>query len=387
MYYNIFAERDATIYEKYPEQNTGIDQILELTKIASGSIFDGFYQSNTYNSRILIDFGSQISEISNSIDQGEIPTISEGTRFYLNLRATNAESLPISYSLMAYPVSESWVNGTGNFDDVPIAKNGVSWRYRDGSAGDASPLTSTFWNTASAQGQNTGQTEIKGGGTYITASHASQAFNYESPDIRMDVTDIVERWITGSVDNGKITNYGFILKRPYEDEKSAKVFGELQFFGTNTNTIYVPRLEVAWSDSNVYNPALQNEVSAEDNSMVVYFKNLQEKYKEASNTQLRLNARPKYPTKTYSTASFYQTPFYLPTSSYYAIKDATTEETIIDFNTTYTKISSDANGNYFNFRMNGLLPERTYRILIKTEKSGSELTQIHDNGYYFRVVR
>ena len=114
MYYNIFVERDATIYEKYPEQNTGIDQILELTKIASGSIFDGFYQSNTYNSRILIDFGSQISEISNSIDQGEIPTISEGTRFYLNLRATNAESLPISYSLMAYPVSESWVNGNGN---------------------------------------------------------------------------------------------------------------------------------------------------------------------------------------------------------------------------------------------------------------------------------
>ena len=28
-----YAEKDTTLYEKYPTQNTGIDQILELTKI------------------------------------------------------------------------------------------------------------------------------------------------------------------------------------------------------------------------------------------------------------------------------------------------------------------------------------------------------------------
>ena len=36
MYYHIFTDRDATIYEKYPERNTGIDQILQLSKVASG---------------------------------------------------------------------------------------------------------------------------------------------------------------------------------------------------------------------------------------------------------------------------------------------------------------------------------------------------------------
>ena len=378
-----FAERDATIYERYPQMNTGIDSILEITKVQSGSFYYGEYQSNTYNTRALIDFGTQITAISTSVASGDIGSVQR--KFYLNLRAIDATAAEASYSLKAYPVSQSWNKGNGNFDNVPEIRDGVSWYYRD------NDVNQTYWGKV-GHNANTmlGHAEtIQGGGAWITGSgyEASQSFENESPDIRMDVTDIVERWITGSADNGKITNYGFILKRPYEDEKSATVFGELQFFGTNTNTIYVPRLEVAWNDISVYNPALQNEVSAEDNSMVVYFKNLQEKYKEASNTQLRLNARPKYPTKTYSTASFYQTPFYLPTSSYYAIKDATTEETIIDFNTTYTKISSDANGNYFNFRMNGLLPERTYRILIKTEKSGSELTQIHDNGYYFRVVR
>ncbi len=29
MYQLYFAERDTTLYEKFPDQNTGIDQILE----------------------------------------------------------------------------------------------------------------------------------------------------------------------------------------------------------------------------------------------------------------------------------------------------------------------------------------------------------------------
>ena len=383
MIFQYFAQRDATIYERYPQMNTGIDSILEITKVTSGSYYYGEYQSNTYNTRVLLDFGTQITEISKSVASGEIGSISR--KFYLNLRAIDASSMEVSYSLSAFPISESWAQGNGNFDNIPEIRDGVSWYYKD------NDVNQTYWGKT-GHNANTmlGHAETtQGGGAWITGSgyEANQSFDTTSPDVRMDVTDIVERWITGSVADGRVSNYGFIIKRPYEDEKSSAVFGELQFFGTNTNTIYVPRLEAAWNDISVYNPALQNEVSAEDNSIVVYFKNLQEKYKEASKTKFRIGARPKYPAKTYSTASFYQTDHYLPTSSYYAIKDAQTEETIIDFSNTYTKISSDSKGNYFNFRMQGLMPERTYRILIKTEKSGSDITQIHDNGYYFRVVR
>ena len=382
MYYNIFAERDATIYEKYPEQNTGIDQILELTKIASGSIFDGFYQSNTYNSRILIDFGSQISEISNSIDQGEIPTISEGTRFYLNLRATNAESLPISYSLMAYPVSESWVNGTGNFDDVPIAKNGVSWRYRDGSAGDASPLTSTFWNTASAQGQNTGQTEIKGGGTYITASHASQAFNYESPDIRMDVTDIVNLWFTGSSD--RITNNGIIIKRPDSDENSGVTYGTLQFFSKDTHTIYVPKLEICWDDSSIND----NGTQITSNTYVPYIKNIKAEYRRSDIARFFVGVRPEFPSRSYTTSSFYLTGDTLPLSSSFEILDSITNEVLMTdtdiFSDSKTKISQTAAlGSFFDLRMDSFMPERYYKIKLKCRRTND--TQTFDD-FYFKVV-
>jgi hypothetical protein len=61
MYQLYFAERDTTLYENFPTQNTGIDQILELTKVASGSKLNGIIQANTTNTRFLIDFGSQIS--------------------------------------------------------------------------------------------------------------------------------------------------------------------------------------------------------------------------------------------------------------------------------------------------------------------------------------
>ena len=97
MYRTFYAERDTTIYEKEPKRNTGIDQILELTKIASGSKLNGIIQQSQYNSRILIDFGSEITTLTTAISNGEIPSWNNsnitwhyddgykyGTTFYLN---------------------------------------------------------------------------------------------------------------------------------------------------------------------------------------------------------------------------------------------------------------------------------------------------------------
>jgi hypothetical protein len=61
-----------------------------------------------------------------------------------------------------------------------------------------------------------------------------------------------------------------------------------------------------------------------------------------------------------------------------------TDEFIINFDTQYTQISSDANGNYFDVYMNGLEPERYYAVLIKTIINGSTL--IFDDQYYFKVI-
>jgi hypothetical protein len=61
-----------------------------------------------------------------------------------------------------------------------------------------------------------------------------------------------------------------------------------------------------------------------------------------------------------------------------------TDEFVINFDTQYTQISSDVTGNYFDVYMNGLEPERYYKILIKTIIDGSTL--IFDDHYYFKIV-
>ena len=71
--YQIYAERDATIYEKHEYRNTGIDQILEIKSTKSGSRPDDLFLTDTVNSRILVSFaGSQFTALSQSIVDGEI---------------------------------------------------------------------------------------------------------------------------------------------------------------------------------------------------------------------------------------------------------------------------------------------------------------------------
>lgn len=58
---------------------------------------------------------------------------------------------------------------------------------------------------------------------------------------------------------------------------------------------------------------------------------------------------------------------------------------VIDFDTTFTKISRNTTGNYFDIYMEGLEPERYYRVLIKSEIDGS--TNVIDENLVFKVIR
>ena len=86
MIYRIYAQKDSTIYEPSQRkvQNTGGDQILEISKIfdeETNSVWLG-------NSRVLIKF--DLSSISQSIANNEI---SNTNKFYINL--TSAEEKEI----------------------------------------------------------------------------------------------------------------------------------------------------------------------------------------------------------------------------------------------------------------------------------------------------
>ena len=123
MFYSIFPEKDATLYEISSSQNTGLDEILELKNTqatAAGATVP-------YNSRILLKF--DVTAVSQSIVDGDI---NSNAKFYLRLYTTKAEELPLSYSLETFPVSQSWEMGTGRYYNFPKTTEGTSWKYRDG---------------------------------------------------------------------------------------------------------------------------------------------------------------------------------------------------------------------------------------------------------------
>ena len=86
------------------------------------------------------------------------------------------------------------------------------------------------------------------------------------------------------------------------------------------------------------------------------------------------------------TSSVYLNNKALPSTSYWSIKDLDTEEIVVDYDTTYTKISCDNNSNYFDVYMNGLEPERYYKILIKSIFANKEVV-VFDKDYIFKVIR
>jgi len=378
MYRIFYAEKDATLYERYPEQNSGIDQILELTKNASGSKIEGKIRNKTYNSRILIDFGSEITSLTTAVTNGKIPPIGTGessASVYLSLKSSDASDLLQTYNLQAFPISQSWENGNGYKNDTPKTTNGASWYYRN------SKDQATYWETGSVQynWQPSATEKELGGGTWITGSlyQASQSFENQIPDIRMDVTDIVNKWV-----DGNISNHGFIIKRTQEDELSGDVLGSIKFFGRESHTIFVPRLEVIWDNTLFANTSSAQIIS---DSYVPYFKNIKSEYKTSEIAKFRIGVRPEFPSKTYVTSSYYLTGERLPTSSFYRILDTETKETIISYDTLGTKIDCDSNGSFFKLRMDSFMPERYYEIELKIERDGGDDIQVFDN-FYFKVV-
>jgi hypothetical protein len=102
--------------------------------------------------------------------------------------------------------------------------------------------------------------------------------------------------------------------------------------------------------------------------------------------QFRISARDQYPVRSFSTSSVYLNNKCLPSSSYWAIQDMKTQDMVIGFDDNYTKISCDSQGSFFNLYINGLQPERYYKIIIKSLLNSKE-SVTSDNGIVFKVIQ
>jgi len=199
-------------------------------------------------------------------------------------------------------------------------------------------------------------------------------------DINSNITDIVNSWYSGS-----ISNNGVILKwaNSTEFNSSESIEPNMNLFSIDTHTIYPPELEFRFNDYS-FNTGSNTQGFITSSNMVLSFPNNKGEFNQDSIIKFRIDVRPQYPNRTFQTSSFYTANYYLPLSSSYAIKDLDTNEFVIDFDDVYTKISADSEGNYFKVFMNGLEPERFYKILVKTVLNGE--TQINDDEYYFKVI-
>jgi hypothetical protein len=251
--------------------------------------------------------------------------------------------------------------GTGKETDTPITTNGVSWLWKD-------ELDSIAW--------------VNTGSDYYTLPSSSQTFTYSDPtDIKVEVKSIVEDWY-----NGSIPNNGFLVKQIDSDEFSP-LGGKattLKYFSIDTNTIYPPQLEFRWDDYTFSTGSSSNTILDKAESFISIYNNVGTYY-PSSIARLRFSSLPKYPTRQFTTASYYTTNYYLPEDvSTYAIKDSSTNEFVIDFDPLYTKISADDTSSYFDLYMNGLEPERNYTVLVKTVLDGT--TKVFDEDIMFKVI-
>lgn len=387
MIYFYYPSKDTTLYEEYTSKNTGRDEILELTKETSGSSKreDGSTYSDTYNTRILIQF--DYTNISASIVDTTIPTFHTGSTTsasaYMKLHISREDLITDTETIDMVPISmsaaKSWTEGLGrehNVDEqgMAIADQGASWKYSKLETSqewsmltDANGPISSSWSTTS------------GGGTWHgnDAYSGSQDLTITSGDLSLNITNGIGRHLDGT-----ITNQGWIVKRTNTNETNSSRFGSHKYFSLDTHTIYSPKLEVKWDDSSFATGTL-TELTGDD--ILVFPKNNAGEYKKDSRERIKVQGRERYPTKTYATSSDYTNIKYLPTSSYWAIKDMHSEEYVIDFDTTYTKVSCDSSGNYFDFWMDGLQPERYYKFLFRVDRGTKK--QYFDEDYIFKIVR
>jgi len=372
--YKIFPYKDTTLYSLYPSMSVGLDAISEVVN------------------KLGVDGTPDVSRFMTQFDTAEIQSVINdkigNSTWDVSFKSfiADAYGITLDSTLEVWPLAQTWNNGTGEFLDSPITTNGASWYFSDYGGG-------TSWSSAGAVGTelytssyNADFAPLGGGnwfysGSGVSSYRVTQSFDLRSDkDLNVGVKTIVSKWYSGS-----LPNYGFITKWTSSIEffGTSSIQPVMKYYSVDTNTIYPPQLEFRWRDYSTILTGSESTIVSNPNVKMSLAEN-PGVFHSGSINRFRLNVSPMYPARTFQTSSFYVGKNYLPTASYYAVKDLDTNEFIIDFNSQFTQISADSTSNYFDIYMDGLEPERNFEILIKTTIDGS--TRIYNDNYYFKVV-
>jgi len=321
----ILPTKDTSIYKVYPNNAAGFDEILEIGKLENTGDWKPV--------RGLIYF---------PIVPADLPA---GFSAKLRLNFASASNLDNTQTLYAYPVSESWVEGTSYFYQTPKnVQDGATWN---------SASTTAAWFTT--------------GSSWITSvSGAVTLVDQPLTDVSMDVTDIVT-----DISSSTIPNYGFVLKLDDDTEASLIDKANCKFFGKQTHTIFGPLLEICVDNEPFVTGSLVVLPSA---SAEIATTTLKRTYHATETARIRFLARDKYPPKVFDLSQRYRAKFCLPQNSYYEIRDVAANTAVLPADE-FSRISCDANGSFFTLDTTWLFINRTYAIWLKIDY-GTELEWI-----------
>ena len=263
-----YASKDNTITNAFKADlklrgtgsNMGASDILETFVIhgqTSASISVAPSAANAANaeqSRIILQF--PIDTISSDMTAGTLPSDSGSIKFYLNMyNAPHGNTVPLSYSLDVYMLSQSWDEGRGLDMD----------NYSD--------LGYSNWLSASSalRWQEKGST-AREGGSYLDSPTSSVFFESGLENIKHDVSELVYSWINGA------TNSGLLLKFPDSIVSGSDTMYTKMFFGRTSEFYnYRPTLEARWDSSRKDNRGSffisSSLVSADNNMNTLYLYN------------------------------------------------------------------------------------------------------------------
>jgi hypothetical protein len=193
--------------------------------------------------RSLVQF--DLTELSGKIYTDQLIP-SSSVSYYLKMYdAEHGERKPENYNIFAYPLSRSWIEGSGVDNE----------KYRDfGAVNWLSASATTAWS-------------VTGSDYYDTADFGSgsQFISDRNGNLEMDVTDVVKNWLTGA-----IPNYGLLLRLGNEEsDHTTNSYYLKSFHSRETQFIdKLPYIEARWS--NVKKDNRNNFAYNTENKMFMY---------------------------------------------------------------------------------------------------------------------
>lgn len=336
------ASEDTTLYQRFPNSNAGLDEILEIGKLKDSLDTAVMYASAS--ARALLNF-----------DLSEVQSYPTTSRFYLTLYLANATEVKRYQNLEVYPISSSWVEGSGYFYQTERnAEDGATWI-------DASENIS--WATS-------------GSDYLLTPSASISLSSVPISDIRVDVTNILLPFVSGS---NTFDWNGLIVKFPNADEASSTNRGNIKVFSSNTHTIFAPKLEVVWNQQTFTTGSLK---PIPGSNISIVSRNLKEAYTSGEVDKIYLVVRDQYPNKRFDEVQRYKNTYYLPSGSYYRLTDVVSGVKLHDFDQ-YSPVQCDASGSYILLDTSGLYADRYYSLELKVVKDN--LVFFPEFNYTFKV--